>query len=210
MFTIGVDLGKAQDPTALAVVEKKPPELHLRHLERLPLGTPYPKVIEHVAALMGRAPLQGDVELVVDATGVGAPVVDQMRERGLSPIPVTITSGKAVKLVKGAWRVPKFVLVRALETAIEDGRLKLPRNLPAVEVLLKELERSRSSLSVARRALSVSAGIRIATSSGAASGGRGASLRLPPNALLALPCEFWLPDRRPPNNRSVVRRPASR
>ena len=35
MFTIGVDLGKAQDPTAIAIIERRNPELHLRHLERL-------------------------------------------------------------------------------------------------------------------------------------------------------------------------------
>ncbi len=33
-----------------------------------------------------------------------------------------------------------MVLVRALEAALENERLKLPRSLPAVEVLRKELE----------------------------------------------------------------------
>ena len=45
MIVIGVDLGQAQDPTALAVAEVHTPEIHVRHLERLPLGTPYPKVV---------------------------------------------------------------------------------------------------------------------------------------------------------------------
>ena len=45
-----------------------------------------------------------------------------------------------MKRIKRAWRVPKVVLVRALVTALEDGRVKMPRSLPAVGVLLKELE----------------------------------------------------------------------
>ncbi len=74
MIVIGADLGQAQDPTALAVAEVHTPEIHVRHLERLPLGTPYPKVVERIADLVDKLP--GAV-LVVDATGVGRAVLDQ-------------------------------------------------------------------------------------------------------------------------------------
>src|SRR5437764_163730 len=62
-FYLGVDLGQAQDPTAIAVVErvdrcgdfdhvhwvhKLKREYHLRHLERVPLGTNYLDVVERV------------------------------------------------------------------------------------------------------------------------------------------------------------------
>lgn len=67
-FALGCDLGQAIDPTALAIVERiveakvplevgtdlrqrpGPPRFELRYLERLPLQTPYPAVIAHVAA----------------------------------------------------------------------------------------------------------------------------------------------------------------
>ncbi len=39
-FIVGVDLGQAHDPTAIAVAELIEPEIHFRHLERLPLRTP--------------------------------------------------------------------------------------------------------------------------------------------------------------------------
>ncbi len=64
MITIGADLGQAQDPTALAVAEVRTPEIHVRHLERLPLGTPYPKVVERIGDLVDKLP---GAALVVDA-----------------------------------------------------------------------------------------------------------------------------------------------
>src|SRR5215218_2193726 len=85
--TVGVDIGQRRDPTAIAVVEqeeRRSSETHhiARHLERLPLGSPYPAVAERVAAVVrgvlaatsGEAPT-----LYVDATGVGTPIVDVLR-----------------------------------------------------------------------------------------------------------------------------------
>ena len=100
-FCIGADLGQSNDYTALAIVEKlhsgnpqKLTALHLRHLERYPLRTPYPEIADAVAALvqsehlvsyttdemLNRMPLYP--ELVVDQTGVGPPVTRLLRERG--------------------------------------------------------------------------------------------------------------------------------
>ena len=81
-YFLGLDLGQAQDPAAIAVAEVPKSDIHIRHLERLPLGTPYPKVIERVTAIIEKLP---SADLVVDATGVGRPVIDQMRETGQSP-----------------------------------------------------------------------------------------------------------------------------
>ena len=36
------------------------------HLERVPLGTPYPGIVAHVGRLLGKLP---DPELVIDYTG---------------------------------------------------------------------------------------------------------------------------------------------
>ena len=80
MFVVGADIGKVQDYTALAVVEKKASKLHLRHTERLALGTPYPNVVTHIATLSRSLP---EYQLVVDAT-------DERRlrravDRGMNP-----------------------------------------------------------------------------------------------------------------------------
>ena len=134
LFIVGADIGQAQDPTALAVVETASDGdvARIRHLERLPLGTPYPAVTRRIGQLTMALP---DADLVVDATGVGRPVVDQLRAAGLDPIAVTITAGKAATFDCGMWRVPKRELVRALVVAFEGGRLKVAAGLRHAEAL---------------------------------------------------------------------------
>ncbi len=137
MISIGADLGQAQDPTALAVAEVHTPEIHVRHLERIPLGTPYPKVVERIADLVNKLP--GAV-LVVDATGVGRAVLDQMHEAGLEPVPVTITGGRFTSYDGSRWRVPKKALLRPLVASTEEGRLKVAKSLPEADALQVELQ----------------------------------------------------------------------
>jgi hypothetical protein len=87
---VGLDLGQAHDFTALAVVESaivrsalpRPPRVHaVRHLQRFPLGTPYPRIVADVVGLLRQlARLDPRRRLVVDQTGVGRPVVDMLSE----------------------------------------------------------------------------------------------------------------------------------
>lgn len=49
-------------------------EYHCRHLERFPLGMPYPQQVKRVVNLTKR--LGGHPLIVADQTGVGRPVVD--------------------------------------------------------------------------------------------------------------------------------------
>ena len=61
-YFLGLDLGQVKDYTALAIIEKIPPGggdgqstedlFRLQYLKRLPLGTPYPEIALHVAALL--------------------------------------------------------------------------------------------------------------------------------------------------------------
>src|SRR4051812_12676662 len=114
-FYVGVDLRQSADYTAVAVVEEAKEAnpagrvedaLHLRHLERYPLRTPYPEQADRIARLMRskelisetRVPWEPTVfrkppTLVVDATGVGKAVTDLLKERGLRFKAVTITGG---------------------------------------------------------------------------------------------------------------------
>ncbi len=137
MIVIGADLGQAQDPTALAVAEVRTPEIHVRHLERLPLGTPYPKVVERIADLVDQLP---GAALVVDATGVGRAVLDQMREANLAPVAVTITGGRFTSYDGTMWRVPKKALLRPLVATMDAGRLKVAKGLREAEVFQRELQ----------------------------------------------------------------------
>ena len=137
-LTIGVDLGQAQDPTAIAVAQKQHIETHIRHLERLPLGTPYPAVCESILRLTESLP--GSRLVVIDGTGVGRAVVDSLEASGLVPVVVSITSGKKVRREGNRLWVPKAELIRPLITGLEAGTVKIAAGLDHGPALLKELQ----------------------------------------------------------------------
>lgn len=116
------------------------------YLERAPLGTPYPNIVEHVTALLTTPPLTGNIwaggnaVLVVDYTGVGRPIVDLLRKAETYPVAVSITGGTAVT-TPGArtFGVPKRDLVAALQVGLQSGRLKIAAGLKEAAVLTAEL-----------------------------------------------------------------------
>ena len=166
-YALGCDLGQTTDPTALCVIERteqhtgayhQEPEdwvtwaimettYRCRHLERLPLQTPYPVVVDQLKAMMNTAPLRGNCRLIVDQTGVGRPVVDMLRDAKLRPEAVTITSGDREH--KGdqsdEHRVSKLVLVSRLQAMLHSGRLKIAKGIPEAEALRSELADFRVS-----------------------------------------------------------------
>jgi hypothetical protein len=147
VFFIGLDLGQRRDYTAVAVVEREErdwvagPELKLRHLERMPLGTAYTKVVERICQTMRHPAIVGRSRLVVDATGVGAPVVDMLRSAGLSATltAVTITGAERARGYGERWQVPRKDLLAGLEVLLETGQLKISRKLAEAERLAREL-----------------------------------------------------------------------
>ena len=146
-YVLGLDLGQAADYTALCVLERwrstcKPSRYDCRHLERFKLGTSYPTIVERVIAIANSAELKAcQRRLVVDATGVGAPVVDLLRRAPGHPpvIAVTITGGNDVTRDGSNYGVPKRDLVSVLQVLFQTGRLKIADALPNAPVLLKEL-----------------------------------------------------------------------
>jgi hypothetical protein len=150
--TIGVDIGQRVDPTAIAVIETderdgvgERPAVHhvVRHLERLPLGTPYPRVVERVVAVAaGVVERTGERTTVyVDATGVGTPVLDLLREAGIEAnvIAVFFTYGdRRITEHSGQITLGKAYLVSRLQALLQTGRLHLPRT-PEAEQTGKEL-----------------------------------------------------------------------
>ena len=143
MFTVGLDLGQAQDYTALCIMETMGSgdarAFHVRHLERFRLGTSYPAIVDRVKNVLATDALRRRSVLVVDASGVGSPVVDLLRQAGLQPVAVTITGGNAPTREPGGWNVPKRDLVSSLQVLLQSGRLKFAESLPDMAVLLREL-----------------------------------------------------------------------
>jgi len=146
LFYLGLDLGQAKDPTALCVIEalldRKSGDLkecQLRYLKRFELGTPYPKVVDEVCAMMERPELGEEPVLVIDATGVGAPVVDMFEERGTNIVPVSIHGGKTVNTQGGGYNVPKRDLISNLQVMFQEKTLKVSAKLDTREIFVHEL-----------------------------------------------------------------------
>src|SRR5829696_8866270 len=161
-YFVGLDLGQSADYTALAVIQKVPTydpatgkhfsELHLKHLERYPLKTPYTDIADQVKSLLSGPPFTTDVlmngrvarprtELIVDKTGVGVAVTDLLKERRLPFIAVTIT-GLGQKVIRHGtkeYSVPKQDLVSALEVPFHKGTLKVAKGLEGWLKLREEL-----------------------------------------------------------------------
>jgi phage FluMu gp28-like protein len=140
-FHVGLDLGAANDYTAVAVVEvvgERDDPLHVRHLERF-RHTLYPDVADRVEALMDSPQLKGASELVIDATGVGPAVTDIFTKRGRSFKAVKIHGGDTESREGSIHRVPKRNLVSALQAALQTGTLKIASSLELAEVLRQEL-----------------------------------------------------------------------
>jgi len=161
-YYVGLDLGQSADYTALAVVQKVPTydaqtarhgtELHLKHLERYPLKTPYTDIADRVKGLLSGPPFTVPVlengrvakpttELVVDKTGVGVAVTDLLKERRLNHVAVTITGlgQKANRTGTREYSVPKQDLVSALEVPFHKGNLKVAKGLEGWPKLREEL-----------------------------------------------------------------------
>jgi hypothetical protein len=155
-FFTGFDLGQAADFTALCVVERTPAvpdarapflpaapdptdpakgtrprrkwKYDVRHLQLWELGTSYTVMAKDAAALFEREQLTWST-LAVDYTGVGRPVVDNLRAEKVKAhlMPILITAGNAVRedVEAREWHVPKRELVSATVAMFQSDRVRV-------------------------------------------------------------------------------------
>lgn len=173
--TVGLDLGQLRDPSAVVVAEgarrdtgkqhtRDMGDSHsllvtpvfetvyrVRHVERLPLRTPFRKVGQRVREIvegLDRIAEDQDRRLVVnviaDRTGLGLPTVEELREELGTKVPVcgvVITVGEQVVGSLGSIeaRVPKAHLVTRLAALLQQGGIELPAS-PEARLLADELK----------------------------------------------------------------------
>jgi len=162
VFIVGLDLGQSVDYSALCLIEcsggafDEPPHYGakyyaVRHLQRWPLRTTYPTIAAEVTTLLQRAPVaQAGWALMVDATGVGRPVVDLFRGAGLPAIAVTLTGG--IEENMGDYinvTVPKRTVVSNLVAAFQTERLKIADGLELAPTLMSELANFKLKINIA-------------------------------------------------------------
>lgn len=159
MFFVGLDLGQKRDHTALVVVERienrrafmgtEFERLVVRYVERMALGMPYPQVVERVREIVRCDELyHGRSTLTVDATGVGAPVIDMLNAArlGCPVMAVTITGGERAS----GQCVPKQDLMAELLVLLENRKLTIGK-LREGPRLVKELGEVRAQVNASGR-----------------------------------------------------------
>jgi hypothetical protein len=160
MKYLGLDLGRWQDPSALAVLDRPEPvaghfdpskmvdvrggsarRVVLRHVERLELGTSYTDVVARVEAVLRNPRIAGDARLVVDATGVGMPVVEMLVAARLpcTLMPVVMTGGYGEHSDGRLWHVPKMDLLGGLQGMLERREVRFARGMRELGALQREL-----------------------------------------------------------------------
>ena len=164
---IGLDLGQAQDFSALSVIEcvrtvtsqynlpgwgssvktkDEVEQLHCIHLQRWKLRTCYPAIVADVVEMInGLDPDRtkgGKTVLAIDATGVGAPVVDLFKRERINAklVPIQIVGGANVSNENGMTRVPKRDLVSVVQVGLQNRKLKIAESLQLAETLSRELQ----------------------------------------------------------------------
>jgi hypothetical protein len=178
-FYLGLDLGQSVDYSALVVLEKvadfedskQPIKHHIRFVKRWPLGTKYTDVTEDVLTnYVNNADLRVTEEerpsigfrarplLVIDATGVGAAVRDELVAKRAMPRSdlkaVVITGGLDEHFEKKSWRVPKSRLMEQLQVDSVFGMVKVAAGLELLDTLKAELANIRPKIRADQKYLS--------------------------------------------------------
>ena len=111
-YYAGVDLGKLQDHSALAVVKIEDNTIKLLFMREFSLETPYAQVIGHLTRANERFHFQ---KVLVDQSGVGEPIFEEIRNQGVDCVEgLKFTTETKEKLLSG------------LKMAMEQGKLAIP------------------------------------------------------------------------------------
>ncbi len=112
-YYAGVDFGKLQDYSVVAILKREGEILKLIYLYEFPLDTPYSQVIGHLARANQK--LHGIQRIVVDQTGVGEPILEEMHSQGLCNV-------EGIKFTVQT----KEDMMTSLKIAMEQNRLAIP------------------------------------------------------------------------------------
>jgi len=111
-YYAGVDFGKHKDYSVITVVKRENHTLQLVYLHEFELGTAYTNVINHLLKAHQKFRFQ---KVMVDQTGMGEPVLDELKAQALSNVQGLAFTVKA-----------KEELLTTLKILMEQKRLRLP------------------------------------------------------------------------------------
>jgi len=113
-YYAGIDFGKLEDYSVIAVVKREKDLLKLVWIYEFPLGTSYSSVI---GMLLKANEKFGFEKVLVDQTGVGEPILEEIKAQGLKSVEGLTFTIKT-----------KEELLSSLKIAMEQNRLAIPYN----------------------------------------------------------------------------------
>ena len=156
IFVAGLDLGQAQDFTAMVIVQAEGTQYDqllvglpltkcdVRFIDRYDLGTRYEDIAVDVGKRLGKVPKPH--YLAVDETGVGRPVMEMLSY--LRPHGITITGTGQPRLTAPMHAtIPKRDLVSSVQVALQNKILRIADNLKHADLLIRELLAFRANIS---------------------------------------------------------------
>jgi hypothetical protein len=121
-------------------------EYTVRHIRRLPLGTSYPDVALHIADMLCSPLFAGrSVRVLIDVTGVGRPVYDDLQKeirlrkeiQRVMLKPITFSHGEKYNRSTGV--LAKAFLVSRLQSLLQGGHVHGPPT-PEMKATIEELK----------------------------------------------------------------------
>jgi phage terminase large subunit-like protein len=110
-YFAGLDLGKLQDHSALAIVQREAETLKLVYTHEFPLETPYTQVIAATTRANTQFKLQ---KLLADQTGIGEPILEELQTEGIKAEGAKLTQEN------------KAEILTHLKLTMQQQRLALP------------------------------------------------------------------------------------
>lgn len=154
-FLLGCDLAKSLDFTSFAVIEMETPDTdsdpayHLRALDRV-RGIEYPTItgliVETIKRLEKEPGTDDGPHLCLDASGLGAPIKDYLKQEGIFEgkkeiYPVVYTGGEAARYdpVTKNYNISKTLIVSNFLSLMQHRRFDYSPDLQALAALEQEI-----------------------------------------------------------------------
>jgi hypothetical protein len=118
-YYAGVDLGKLNDHTVIAIIKHDQDPLKLVYIHEYPLDTSYSHIMGELANANKRMQFQ---KLLIDQTGVGEPITEELKNQDITNTEgITFTTQTKEKLLNN------------LKLAMQKNKLRLPYNRQLIE-----------------------------------------------------------------------------
>jgi hypothetical protein len=123
-------------------------EYHIKLIDRARLGTSYADIVRHIYKIVNAPSIKdylalGNLKPIValDASGIGRAVFDMLQEAGVREVrAITATGGENIHEDGEYYTVPKTHLAALIKGLFGRGILKIAKDLPEADTLIRELE----------------------------------------------------------------------